>query len=150
MTIVQELLEAYKDFKPDQNLADAQLKQIKTPDELLAHQKAKAQSKEEGSRDDIRAKWKKQGNGDKRKNRYSWTQESIIREERFVSVQDYHKAKEEFVQNGPFKETQVLRPDGTIYRTYTSNQGTFFEVTDGNVIEFWSSKISNSRFVRLK
>lgn len=63
-----------------------------------------------------------------------------------VTYSEYLKAKEDIIRGYVYKESTSLNGD-TIWKIYsTKKNGNFYEVRDGNRLEFWSSKYSTSMY----
>lgn len=62
-----------------------------------------------------------------------------------VNFSEYQEAKNEIISGKEFKEDSQLQEDGRIFKTYSTEDGNFFEINDNGRIEFWSTKYSESR-----
>jgi hypothetical protein len=72
---------------------------------------------------------------------------TIIPKKITVSFKEYEKAKDEIILGIEYKESSNIRENGNIFKSYSTEKGTFYEVlnADGS-IEFWSTKQGRSRF----
>jgi len=79
------------------------------------------------------------------------TNENIESEEvmKYASFEEYQAAKNEILYNMEYKELVGLNEHGGahIIKSYTTEEnGTFYEIDEDGVVEFWSDKHSVSRF----
>jgi hypothetical protein len=66
---------------------------------------------------------------------------------KYVSFTEYQAAKNEIIGGVEYMETSELNQYGAISKQYgTENNGTFFQVTENGITEFWSTKESASRY----
>ena len=64
-----------------------------------------------------------------------------------VTFREYEDAKLEIISGVEYKEYSEMKEDGRFTKQYaTENNGTFYEVTDNGITEFWSDKHSASRY----
>ena len=67
---------------------------------------------------------------------------------KYVSFSEYQAAKNEILYGNKYVEDSALYDNGVCNKQYaTENNGTFYQVNDNGIVEFWSDKYPDSRYL---